>query len=109
MMLESVHDYQDNVMVDQSQKENEGFRYRECISMLPWRTAQSPQVTRTIHTDCLLNYETVKYFNGETHEGERYAKALKDYQAEAYKYYREYPNSDPGPNEGRTFSNRLWV
>ncbi|CAE6340958.1 unnamed protein product [Rhizoctonia solani] len=28
--------------------------------------------TRGIHTDSLLNYETVKYFNGEAHEGARY-------------------------------------
>jgi len=28
-------------------------------------------ITRGIHTDCLLNYETVKYFGGEQHEGER--------------------------------------
>lgn len=42
-------------------------------------------VTRGIHTDCLLNYETVKYFNGEQHEGERYRAALADYQALEYR------------------------
>ena len=42
-------------------------------------------VTRGIHTDCLLNYETVKYFNGEQHEGERYRVALAGYQALEYR------------------------
>lgn len=42
-------------------------------------------VTRGIHTDCLLNYETVKYFNGEQHEGERYRAALAGYQALEYR------------------------
>ncbi|KAH7338743.1 hypothetical protein B0J17DRAFT_658314 [Rhizoctonia solani] len=36
--------------------------------------------TRGIHTDSLLNYETVKYFNGEAHEGRRYGEALARYQ-----------------------------
>ncbi|KEP51129.1 ABC transporter [Rhizoctonia solani 123E] len=36
--------------------------------------------TRGIHTDSLLNYETVKYFNGEAHEGARYREALGRYQ-----------------------------
>ena len=38
------------------------------------------QVARGIHTDCLLNYETVKYFCGENFEGERYAEAIREYQ-----------------------------
>lgn len=42
-------------------------------------------ITRGIHTDCLLNYETVKYFNGEEHEGERYREAIREYQALEYK------------------------
>lgn len=42
-------------------------------------------LTRGIHTDCLLNYETVKYFNGERHEGERYRAAIADYQALEYR------------------------
>ncbi len=40
---------------------------------------------RGIHTDCLLNYETVKYFNGEQHEGERYREAIRQYQGFEYK------------------------
>ena len=48
------------------------------------------QVTRGIHTDCLLNYETVKYFNGEQHEGERYAEALHEYQVLEYKVISKY-------------------
>ncbi|EFI28192.1 mitochondrial half-size ABC transporter [Coprinopsis cinerea okayama7 len=37
-------------------------------------------ITRGIHTDVLLNYETVKYFGGEDHEGERYREAMREYQ-----------------------------
>ena len=43
------------------------------------------KVTRGIHTDCLLNYETVKYFGGEEHEGERYREAIREYQTLEYK------------------------
>ena len=43
------------------------------------------QITRGIHTDCLLNYETVKYFNGEEYEGERYRDSIKSYQALEYR------------------------
>ncbi|KAG1745545.1 uncharacterized protein EDB91DRAFT_1328227 [Suillus paluster] len=37
-------------------------------------------VTRGIHTDCLLNYETVKYFGGEEYEAQRYTNAIGEYQ-----------------------------
>ncbi len=43
------------------------------------------QVVRGIHTDCLLNYETVKYFGGEDYERGRYASAINDYQSLEYK------------------------
>ena len=43
------------------------------------------QITRSIHTDCLLNYETVKYFNGEEYEGERYRESIKNYQTLEYR------------------------
>ena len=52
-----------------------------------WRTKLRRQMnerdtfTRGIHTDCLLNYETVKYFGGEEHEGNRYREAIKAYQS----------------------------
>lgn len=46
---------------------------------------RASQITRGIHTDCLLNYETVKYFNGEQHESERYADAIRQYQAVEFK------------------------
>ncbi|KAG2153648.1 uncharacterized protein EDB93DRAFT_1248550 [Suillus bovinus] len=36
--------------------------------------------TRGIHTDCLLNYETVKYFGGEEYEAQRYTEAIGEYQ-----------------------------
>jgi ABC-type transport system involved in Fe-S cluster assembly fused permease/ATPase subunit len=48
------------------------------------------QITRGIHTDCLLNYETVKYFGGEIHEGERYADAIRQYQVLEYKVISKY-------------------
>lgn len=60
-----------------------------------WRTKLRRQmndkdiITRGIHTDCLLNYETVKYFNGELHEGERYRAALAGYQALEYRLIGE--------------------
>ncbi|KAJ8494557.1 hypothetical protein ONZ45_g13206 [Pleurotus djamor] len=56
------------------------------IVLTQWRTKLRREmnnrdvVTRGIHTDCLLNYETVKYFNGEEHEGARYRDALAQYQ-----------------------------
>lgn len=43
------------------------------------------QITRGIHTDCLLNYETVKYFGGEQHEAHRYQEAIREYQALEYR------------------------
>ncbi|PPQ99711.1 hypothetical protein CVT24_009694 [Panaeolus cyanescens] len=42
-------------------------------------------ITRGIHTDCLLNYETVKYFGGEEHEAARYNEAIAEYQTLEYK------------------------
>jgi len=61
------------------------------VFLTQWRTRLRRQmnerdiVTRGIHTDCLLNYETVKYFGGEEHEGARYAEAIREYQALEYK------------------------
>lgn len=61
------------------------------VILTQWRTRLRRQmnerdiVTRGIHTDCLLNYETVKYFGGEEHEGERYSQALLEYQTLEYK------------------------
>ena len=61
------------------------------VVLTRWRTKLRRQmndrdiVTRGIHTDCLLNYDTVKYFNGEQHEGERYRSALTEYQALEYR------------------------
>ncbi|KAH7926500.1 hypothetical protein BV22DRAFT_1032756 [Leucogyrophana mollusca] len=42
-------------------------------------------ITRGIHTDCLLNYETVKYFGGEQHESARYESAIGEYQGFEWK------------------------
>ncbi|KAF9529277.1 hypothetical protein CPB83DRAFT_852990 [Crepidotus variabilis] len=61
------------------------------VVLTRWRTRLRRQmndrdvVARGIHTDCLLNYETVKYFGGEEHENDRYADALRQYQALEYK------------------------
>ncbi|KAG1721516.1 ABC transporter type 1, transmembrane domain-containing protein [Suillus lakei] len=38
-------------------------------------------VTRGFHTDCLLNYEAVKYFSGEEYKAQRYAEAIGEYQS----------------------------
>lgn len=63
--------------------------------MTKWRTQIRRQmndrdiVTRGIHTDCLLNYETVKYFGGEEHEGQRYREAVANYQVLEYRVMRE--------------------
>ncbi|KAL6308193.1 hypothetical protein BKA93DRAFT_726289 [Sparassis latifolia] len=61
------------------------------VVLTRWRTKLRRQMndrdiaTRGIHTDCLLNYETVKYFGGEQHEGERYRQAIHEYQVLEYK------------------------
>ncbi|KIJ23460.1 hypothetical protein M422DRAFT_39595 [Sphaerobolus stellatus SS14] len=61
------------------------------VILTTWRTKLRRRmndrdvITRGIHTDCLLNYETVKYFCGEEHEGERYQDAIREYQALEYK------------------------
>jgi ATP-binding cassette subfamily B (MDR/TAP) protein 6 len=61
------------------------------VVMTKWRTQIRRQmndrdvITRGIHTDCLLNYETVKYFGGEQHEAERYRSAIRDYQVLEYR------------------------
>ncbi|KAJ6593694.1 hypothetical protein B0H19DRAFT_31568 [Mycena capillaripes] len=61
------------------------------IIITRWRTKIRRQmnerdvVTRGIHGDVLLNYETIKYFGGETHEGERYRHAVAQYQELEYK------------------------
>ncbi|KAF9484487.1 hypothetical protein BDN70DRAFT_989577 [Pholiota conissans] len=61
------------------------------VTLTQWRTRLRRQMnerdiaTRGIHTDCLLNYETVKYFGGEEHEGQRYSEAIREYQALEYK------------------------
>ena len=48
------------------------------------------QITRGIHTDCLLNYETVKYFCGEEHEAQRYREAIEAYQSLEYRVISAY-------------------
>ncbi|KAG1878177.1 mitochondrial half-size ABC transporter [Suillus subluteus] len=53
-------------------------RYRTRIRR---RMNERDVVTRGIHTDCLLNYETVKYFGGEQYEAQRYTEAIGEYQS----------------------------
>ncbi|KAJ8077054.1 ATP-binding cassette-type vacuolar membrane transporter Hmt1 [Marasmius tenuissimus] len=61
------------------------------VILTQWRTRIRRQmndrdiITRGIHTDCLLNYETVKYFGGEEHEAARYADAIREYQSLEYR------------------------
>lgn len=47
------------------------------------------QNMRGIHTDCLLNYETVKYFGGEEYEAQRYTEAIEEYQSLEKRVVRE--------------------
>jgi ATP-binding cassette subfamily B (MDR/TAP) protein 6 len=60
------------------------------VLLTRWRTRlrramnERDTITRGIHTDCLLNYETVKYFNGEEYEGQRYRESIKNYQTLEY-------------------------
>ncbi|KAH7108101.1 hypothetical protein BKA62DRAFT_609850 [Auriculariales sp. MPI-PUGE-AT-0066] len=49
------------------------------------RMNEADITTRGIHTDCLLNYETVKYFGNEQHEQQRYREAVLKYQSLEYK------------------------
>jgi ATP-binding cassette subfamily B protein len=61
------------------------------ISVTEWRTAirreanalDSKANTRAV--DSLLNYETVKYFNNEEYEAQRYDRSLKRYETAAVK------------------------
>jgi ATP-binding cassette subfamily B protein len=46
---------------------------------------ESDQSANTKAVDSLLNYETVKYFNNEAHEAQRYDVALKVYEQAAVK------------------------
>lgn len=55
--------------------------YFDCL----WGFTSFHQVTRGIHTDCLFNYETVKYFGGECHELGRYRDSINQYQTLEYR------------------------
>lgn len=55
-------------------------------------------MTRGIHTDTLLNYETVKYFGGEEHEGERYRQAIGEYQVTTFAFLNS-PYAHSGTQE----------
>jgi ATP-binding cassette subfamily B protein len=46
---------------------------------------ETDQEANTKAVDSLLNYETVKYFNNEDHEAERYDAALRSYERAAVK------------------------
>jgi ATP-binding cassette subfamily B protein len=52
------------------------------------RQNESDQVYNQKATDSLLNFETVKYFNAEKHERERFNKALQLYKIENVKTAR---------------------
>ena len=60
------------------------------IKLTTWRTALRRQmnnldsVSRALHTDVLLNWESVKCFGNEGFEAERYQTSLVDYQKAAY-------------------------
>jgi ABC-type transport system involved in Fe-S cluster assembly fused permease/ATPase subunit len=56
------------------------------IIMTGWRTKirramnERDQLTRGIHADVLMNWETVKFFSAESHESSRYQSAIAEYQ-----------------------------
>ena len=61
------------------------------LSVTEWRIKlrrtmnESDQSANTKAVDSLLNFETVKYFNNEEHEAQRYDAALKIYETAAVK------------------------
>jgi ABC-type transport system involved in Fe-S cluster assembly fused permease/ATPase subunit len=60
-------------------------RFVNTYPLLENTTLTILQITRGIHTDCLLNYDTVKYFNGEEHENKRYRDSIRSYQTLEYR------------------------
>ncbi|KAG1724265.1 P-loop containing nucleoside triphosphate hydrolase protein [Suillus lakei] len=60
-------------------------------------------VTRGFHTDCLLNYETIKYFSGEEYKAQRYAEAIGEYQSSGSSVaHANHTHSFAQPPEPRT-------
>ncbi|CAO1637770.1 unnamed protein product [Sympodiomycopsis kandeliae] len=61
------------------------------IKMTAWRTPlrraanNKDSISRAIHTDVLLNWETVKSYNNEDYELQRYRLSLLDYQRADWK------------------------
>jgi ATP-binding cassette subfamily B (MDR/TAP) protein 7 len=61
------------------------------LAVTQWRTKFRREMNRADNLcgaralDSLLNYETVKYFNNEKHEGERYDQALAMYEEASLK------------------------
>ena len=61
------------------------------VAVTEWRTKYRRQMNRTdseAHAkaiDSLLNFETVKYFGNEAHEGRRFDQALRAYESAAVK------------------------
>ena len=58
----------------------------DTFTVTEWRAKYFKELNRKDNayvqraTDALLNFETVKYFNAEAHEEERYFKALMEYK-----------------------------
>lgn len=68
------------------------FRYvAVSITLTTWRTKLRRQmverdvINRGIHTDVLMNWESVKYFTSEERESKRYREALDAYQVVEFK------------------------
>jgi len=61
------------------------------VKLTTWRTElrreanNKDSVSRAIHTDVLMNWETVKFYSNEGFEAERYRLSLLDYQAASAK------------------------
>eukprot|EP00978_Attheya_sp_CCMP212_P021200 scaffold61685_cov54-Attheya_sp.AAC.2 len=74
------------------------------VGITTWRTQFRRDMNRLENegsgkvVDSLLNYETVKYFNNELHEGRRYEDSLRGYQAAALKAQRSLSLLNFGQN-----------
>eukprot|EP01095_Lingulamoeba_sp_RSL-Kostka_P015589 TRINITY_DN7221_c0_g1_i1.p1 TRINITY_DN7221_c0_g1~~TRINITY_DN7221_c0_g1_i1.p1 ORF type:complete len:671 (+),score=240.30 TRINITY_DN7221_c0_g1_i1:197-2014(+) len=74
------------------------------LTVTKWRTQIRKNMNKVDNesgakvVDSLINYETVKYFNNENYEADRYDKYLKEYQKAAYKVQTSLSGLNFGQN-----------